>query len=533
MMVDTRMDRVVVLRHEDPAVPLNQTMVFSDFIRSRIQKEDVHPDDADGFDVLLDPELLRRFCAGQNNGILLSYRRMWEGGYRWARLLINVPEDYSADQPNVLVSTRYLSERETDEQEANHVINASVQKVIKYDYVTGETRVIRQPRGEEKVRRRRVSDYGLWNEEEGFVHPDDVEDFHNATGKNAVLEWFRAGNEEKDIFYRRRTGTLYRWVKMIVHPALDDAPEHPKALFYVVDIHRTVTKLNAAQGQLRRTNRNDDKADLETYYENVFNVLSFFTQKYTDFFVVDLVTDRYIKYKINRDMVEGVSPYIGCYSQMASHYLQEALPGEPGQNLQVFASIGELRMILEDKVSFEYTFTLPDGKHYRTVCTRIAAEAGVPTKMIVRTLLEKAPNRLQIRTFGSFQVFDGQGNPITFKRKKSRQLLAYLVDKYGFPAATADIITDVLEKHADDLNSKKYVSALYHGLVEDLAAAGYPDVVVKEWNSLRIIPEKLDCDYYHLMEGDASYWGQYHNEYMKEYSWAEETNAEILEYGNR
>lgn len=94
--------------------------------------------------------------------------------------------------------------------------------------------------------------------------------------------------------------------------------------------------------------------------------------------------------------------------------------------------------------------------------------------------------------------------------------------------ASADALKNLLK----DKTYIKYVSALVNYARRDLEAAGYADIIIKEWNSLRINTDKLDCDYYHLINGDASYFHQYHNEYMKEYSWAEETNSEILHYSS-
>lgn len=134
---------------------------------------------------------------------------------------------------------------------------------------------------------------------------------------------------------------------------------------------------------------------------------------------------------------------------------------------------------------------------------------------------------LVIKTFGNFEISDSEGHPVKFRRKKSRELIAYLVDQYGYPVTTADVVKDVLEKSPEDKTAVKYVSALVKYATEDLEAAGYENVIIREWNSIRINVNKTECDYYSLIEGDISLWEKYHNEYMKEYSWAERTNAEL------
>lgn len=146
---------------------------------------------------------------------------------------------------------------------------------------------------------------------------------------------------------------------------------------------------------------------------------------------------------------------------------------------------------------------------------------------VARAGINRNENMLIIKTFGNFEVSDADGNPVVFRRKKSREILAYLIDQYGYPVSTADIVKDVLEKSPDNKTSLKYVSALVKYASEDLEKAGFPDVIVHEWNSFRINVRKADCDYYDFIEGDVSALKNYHNEYMKEYSWAERTNAEL------
>lgn len=136
---------------------------------------------------------------------------------------------------------------------------------------------------------------------------------------------------------------------------------------------------------------------------------------------------------------------------------------------------------------------------------------------------------LKVKTFGSFEVYDASGAPLKFTRKKARQLFAYIIDKHGYPVSISDIAADVLEKPENDLNAKKYVSALIRSAADDLRKAGFADVILKEWNSVRVNVDMIDCDYYHLLDGDSSYRALYHNEYMQEYSWAEETNAELMQ----
>lgn len=39
--------------------------------------------------------------------------------------------------------------------------------------------------------------------------------------------------------------------------------------------------------------------------------------------------------------------------------------------------------------------------------------------------------------------------------------------------------------------------------------------------------DRLDCDYYHMLEGDMDAINAYHGEYMVQYSWAELTAGQL------
>ncbi len=225
-------------------------------------------------------------------------------------------------------------------------------------------------------------------------------------------------------------------------------------------------------------------------------------------------------------------PLIGKYSEIATKYMGN-VDEETKKHLMENASKEALIRNLKDKASSEFSFVYSDGRLVKTVYTPIERENGIPTRIICTTVPYPNDHMLKVKTFGNFEVFNGEGERIKFTKKQSKQLLAYLIDKQGFPVEPRDIIEDVLEKDPGDKNAIKYVSRLSQLAIKDLEKEGYTDVIVKEWNSLRVNVDKIDCDYYHLVRGDNAYLQQYHNEYMKEYSWAEETNAEILHMSYR
>ena len=121
-----------------------------------------------------------------------------------------------------------------------------------------------------------------------------------------------------------------------------------------------------------------------------------------------------------------------------------------GNHLLKYATSDSLKTMLKDKTSIEFTFTHINGQ--------------------------------QVKTFGNFDIYDENSNRIIFKRKQAKELLAYLIDKQGYPVTTREIVTEVLEKKETDKTYIKYVSALVGYAIKDLDVAGYTDIIIKEYS---------------------------------------------------
>lgn len=137
---------------------------------------------------------------------------------------------------------------------------------------------------------------------------------------------------------------------------------------------------------------------------------------------------------------------------------------------------------------------------------------------------QTSSDKLKIVTFGVFKVYGRNGELLNFTRTRSKELLAYLVDQAGFPMTSKDIAKDVLEEEIFDDRVSKRVSKLLNLLIEDLNAAGYPDIIIKQNRQIQINKDAVDCDLYRALEGDVEALNSFRGEYMLEYSWAEFNN---------
>ncbi|MEG2670203.1 MAG: response regulator [Oscillospiraceae bacterium] len=125
-----------------------------------------------------------------------------------------------------------------------------------------------------------------------------------------------------------------------------------------------------------------------------------------------------------------------------------------------------------------------------------------------------------IQTFGGFDVFV-DGKLIHFKRAKSKELLAYLVNRKGCSVTTKEACAILFEDAPYDKSQKNYFQTIVAELKATLAQAGVQDILQKSRNNFAVNPKSFDCDYYRFMEGDVTAINQYCGDYMISYSWAE------------
>ncbi|MBR4515646.1 MAG: response regulator [Lachnospiraceae bacterium] len=140
---------------------------------------------------------------------------------------------------------------------------------------------------------------------------------------------------------------------------------------------------------------------------------------------------------------------------------------------------------------------------------------------------EVSKKKFKIVTFGNFAVFDGE-NPVKFKYRKSYEVLAYLVDRHGSFASNGELIAALWEDDGDYEGRISYLNNIRADIKNTLAALGYGDIILRQRGHLAIDVNEVDCDYFRYIGGDKEALKSYHGEYMSQYSWAELTNASLM-----
>ena len=140
-------------------------------------------------------------------------------------------------------------------------------------------------------------------------------------------------------------------------------------------------------------------------------------------------------------------------------------------------------------------------------------------------------SQITARTFGHFEMLIG-GNPMAFRRSKSKELLAYLIDRRGAGVTRQDAFSVLWEDRMYDVSMQKQMDVVIRSLRETLQKYGIDKIFELQNRNLRIHPEMIDCDMYRFLNGDREAVNAYYGEYMSQYTWAAETEARLSQVKN-
>ena len=128
---------------------------------------------------------------------------------------------------------------------------------------------------------------------------------------------------------------------------------------------------------------------------------------------------------------------------------------------------------------------------------------------------------LTVKCFGNFEVY-AKNEVLAFKRLKTKELFAFLVDRNGAGMTAKQICAALFPDDTDDAKNSSYLRQLVMDLKNTLKAVSAEAVLCHDTPCYRVDTNLLKCDYFsHLETGKP----EFHGEYMTQYSWAEDTCA--------
>ena len=135
--------------------------------------------------------------------------------------------------------------------------------------------------------------------------------------------------------------------------------------------------------------------------------------------------------------------------------------------------------------------------------------------------VRKKEKLLEVKCFGNFEVY-AKGERLLFKRSKTKELLAFLIDRKGAGMTAKQICAVLFPDDTDDAKNTAYLRQLVLDLKNTLKSVGAEYVLCHETPCYRIDTTLMQCDYFSYLENKKP---EFYGEYMSQFSWAEETCA--------
>lgn len=136
-------------------------------------------------------------------------------------------------------------------------------------------------------------------------------------------------------------------------------------------------------------------------------------------------------------------------------------------------------------------------------------------------MLKRQKNIFEAKTFGNFMLMF-EGKMVKFARSKSNELIAYLIYKNGSSVNSKELIAALWGEHAESPSYGSNLRNLIVDIKRTFADLEINSFFITEYNSFRIKPEFIRCDYYDFLAGDKKAIKKFSGEFMSQFSWAAE-----------
>ena len=136
--------------------------------------------------------------------------------------------------------------------------------------------------------------------------------------------------------------------------------------------------------------------------------------------------------------------------------------------------------------------------------------------------------KIRFQCFGTFEVFFRE-KALVFRRAKTKELLAYLVDRMGASVTMGELMSVLWEDGQDTVSRRSNLRNLISDAKQTLAEAGSKEIILKGRNTIALDCKAVDCDFYDFLRHIPYAVNSYRGEYMNQYSWAEITTAALVQ----
>lgn len=137
-----------------------------------------------------------------------------------------------------------------------------------------------------------------------------------------------------------------------------------------------------------------------------------------------------------------------------------------------------------------------------------------------------SPSRVVIETIPMLSV-TVDGVALILPGAKIRELFALLVDCGDRGITTGEGIAYLWPDRPNDANTQSLFRMTYKRLADALEDAGVGHIIVSQENRRYLRVDQVDCDLYRMLSGDKQAGRRYVGQYLQEYPWSEDRNAQL------
>jgi len=172
----------------------------------------------------------------------------------------------------------------------------------------------------------------------------------------------------------------------------------------------------------------------------------------------------------------------------------------------------------------------------KAICTQKRSSKTSPRYVVLYLLDDDvkegssipANPKVSIRTFGYFDVFVND-KPIPFRNKKSKELLAILIDRRGGFVTSEEAIGFLWEDEPSNSVTFSRYRKVALRLKNTLEEYNISNILETVDGKRRVVPETFNCDLYDYLTGKEEYNSLFKGSYLSNYSWGETTLGELTD----
>lgn len=123
------------------------------------------------------------------------------------------------------------------------------------------------------------------------------------------------------------------------------------------------------------------------------------------------------------------------------------------------------------------------------------------------------------QTFGAFCLF-AKGAPVRFHRSKSKEMLAYIIEKRGKIVSRKELSKVLFQDDDYSRKRQKQIDVICRLLDADLKEANISEILLRGASGFMVETSKFNCDLYDYLDGSNKI--NYQGEYMEQFAWGKE-----------